>query len=285
MLPTWRTAIAAGLIAGASPSPLAQAPTFSAKREVVRVDALVSADGKAVRGLAQGDFELYDNGVRQTIDFVGFEQGGLNVVLALDVSASLTPKQLGDLRAACKTVVEALTKDDRSAVVTFSEMVSLASPLTSDATNAAAALSAVEASGTTSLMDGVYAAVTVADAPQGRGLVIVFSDGSDTASWLTKAQVSDAARRSNVVIYGVASGRTPAAFLGDMADATGGHSYQIESTADIRNTFLKILAEFRERYVLGYSPQGVTSGGWHRLDVRVKGRRVAVRARPGYLAK
>jgi hypothetical protein len=85
-----------------------------------------------------------------------------------------------------------------------------------------------------------------------------------------------------VVVYGVATGRTETDFLSDITDDTGGRLLQIESTKDIRDRFLTILAEFRERYVLSYTPRGVTRSGWHELDVRIKGRRATVRARPGY---
>jgi hypothetical protein len=45
-----------------------------------------------------------------------------------------------------------------------------------------------------------------------------------------------------------------------------------------------VLDEFRQRYVVSYSPQGVARGGWHELKVAVKGRRVSVKARAGYFA-
>jgi hypothetical protein len=48
--------------------------------------------------------------------------------------------------------------------------------------------------------------------------------------------------------------------------------------------FVGVLEEFRQRYLLSYSPQGVPTGGWHRLEVRVKRRGATVKARPGYLA-
>jgi hypothetical protein len=47
--------------------------------------------------------------------------------------------------------------------------------------------------------------------------------------------------------------------------------------------FLGILDEFRQRYLVSYSPRGVAGDGWHQLEVRIKGRRgVAVKARAGY---
>jgi Ca-activated chloride channel family protein len=284
MLITRWSVTASAIAAAVVPLATSQSPTFSARLEVVRVDALVTSGGRPVRGLTVADFEVFDDGVRQTLDFAGFEQSPLNVILAFDVSASLTASQLQNLRDAGAAALTVLQKDDRAALVTFSEAVSLESPLTIDVSAIESALARVEAHGSTALIDGVYAAVTVADAPQGRGLVIAFSDGSDTASWLPARQAIDAARRSDVVVYGVATGRYELKFLRDITDDTGGKLYQVESTADIRDRFLQILAEFRDRYVLSYTPSGVAKGGWHRLEVKVKGRRANVRARPGYLA-
>ena len=65
---------------------------------------------------------------------------------------------------------------------------------------------------------------------------------------------------------------------------TGGSVLEIESTRDLSQTFLRILEEFRQRYLLSFSPRGVSSTGWHRLEVRVKGRRGTVNARAGYQA-
>ncbi len=60
-------------------------------------------------------------------------------------------------------------------------------------------------------------------------------------------------------------------------------SDQIESTKNLNTIFLGILDEFRQRYLVSYSPQGVAKGGWHRLEVRIKNRKATVIARPGYL--
>jgi hypothetical protein len=57
----------------------------------------------------------------------------------------------------------------------------------------------------------------------------------------------------------------------------------IKSTPELQATFMSILHEFRQRYVISYSPRGVPETGWHPLDVRVKGRRVNVTARRGYI--
>lgn len=140
--------------------------------------------------------------------------------------------------------------------------------------------------GETSLVDGAYAAMTLAE-PGGasRNLILVFSDGHDTSSWLLPERVVESARRSDATVYGVAvrgSGR--AEFLRDLCEVTGGSVVEIESTRDLGATFVRILDEFRQRYVISYSPRGVARSGFHKLQVRVKNRRADVRARAGYFA-
>jgi hypothetical protein len=114
--------------------------------------------------------------------------------------------------------------------------------------------------------------------------MIVFSDGVDTSSFLTADKVLTSARRGNIVAYGVSlhgSGRMP--FLEDLCRLTGGSVIEIESSRDVSGAFVGILNEFRQRYLVSYSPRGVPGQGWHRLDVRVKGRKVQVKARSGYM--
>jgi VWFA-related protein len=136
----------------------------------------------------------------------------------------------------------------------------------------------------TSLIDAAHAGMLLGESDAGRSLLIVFSDGVDTSSWLTADSVLETARRGDVVVYAVEVGDLRESFPRDLSDATGGRLFSVESTKDLSATFSKILEEFRMRYLVSYSPQGVDPGGWHRLDVRVKNRRVTVKARPGYFA-
>jgi hypothetical protein len=106
------------------------------------------------------------------------------------------------------------------------------------------------------------------------------------ARWLSADAVLDAGRRSDAVVYAVSWGAEKnAAFLRDLSEGTGGTLFRVESTRNLSATFVHILEEFRHRYLVSYTPRGVPKDGWHRLDVRVKGRRALVRARPGYLAQ
>jgi Ca-activated chloride channel homolog len=270
-------------IAGAA-APGQQTPTFTSGVEVVRVDVLVTSGGIPVAGLTRNDFELLDNAVPQRIDVLASDQTPLNVVLAFDTSGSLTAERRDHLRGAATGLLDGLRASDKAGLVTFSHVVVQRSTLTSDVGQVRAALDGLSGGGDTALADGCYAALMLGQSEPGRALVIVFSDGVDTASWLPAERVLDAASRADVVAYAVSvnPAATPA-FLKDLTRATGGRLYENRSTADLRDTFLQVLDEFRHRYVLTYTPKSVERAGWHRLTVRVKGRRVDIQARPGYM--
>ena len=263
-------------------------PAFSSKVEAVRVDVLVTEKdgGRVVAGLGPSDFEVFDNGVPQQVDLVSHEQIPLNVILALDMSDSVAGERLDNLRDAGRAVLNGLTSDDQGALVTFSHLVVLGSDLTKDVGTLRTALNEAEAFGNTAVVDGSYAAMMLGESDVGRALLIVFSDGIDTSSWLSADAVLDTARRSDTVVYGVSSGGAGnAPFLHDLSELTGGTLFKVESTKNLSATFVRILEEFRHRYLVSYTPRGVSKDGWHRLEVRVKGRRANVKARPGYLAQ
>ena len=67
----------------------------------------------------------------------------------------------------------------------------------------------------------------------------------------------------------------------ELTSLTGGRLFEVEKTEKLDTIFLSILQEFRQRYLVSYTPRGVTKEGWHKLDVRVK-RGGTVKARPGY---
>ena len=283
---TIHTAMAAALMSAAAMlSAQNQNPTFSSKVEAVRVDVLVTEDGKPVRGLGAADFEILDNGVRQTVDFASSEELPLNVVFTFDLSGSILGERLENLREASHAVIGGLKKDDQAALVNFNDAVVIGPGLTGDTGLVRAAIDRAEPIGNTSLIDASFAGMMLAESDVGRGLVIVFSDGLDTSSWLREKAVLDVAKRSDAVVYGVSAGLGGRAeFLGDLTEQTGGRLFKIESTRGLSAVFLEVLNEFRQRYLVSYSPAGVAQDGWHQLTVRVKGRSATVRARPGYLA-
>jgi VWFA-related protein len=279
-------ALAALTGAAVSASRLQGAPqqAFSSRVEHVRVDVFVTDGGRPVLGLQAEDFEVQDNGVAQRVELVTFEEIPLNVVMAFDVSGSVSDDHLAQLRDAASALTETLRPNDAAGVVTFNNRVRAPSAPSRDLSTVRDAFARLTPSSDTALHDASYTAMLLAESDDGRSLAVVFSDGRDTASFLRPDAVLSAAKRMDVVVYPVLlQGSRPDAFLGELADVTGGRVLQ-SRTADLPATFSAIFNEFRQRYLISYTPRGVSATGWHQLTVRLNGKRGTVRARRGYVA-
>jgi VWFA-related protein len=300
-------ALLCGFPAGAGPYILesAAAQKYRSGVDIVRVDALVTDGRKPLTGLTAADFELRDNGVLQSLDAAALESLPLSVIFVLDTSGSVAGAKMQNLGSAVDLILNALHGEDRAALITFSHRVWLRTPLMSDFPALRAMMSSTSAAGGTALHDAVYAALAVSDAQDSRPLLVVFSDGLDNMSWLSADVVEHAAQRANAVVYGVAVAavagyrstvgagprqlvpyvqyaRGQTDFLDKVADVTGGRVLKADSTDKLPTAFAEVLREFRTRYVLTYSPRGVDTAGWHRIEVKVKSRRADVTARAGY---
>jgi VWFA-related protein len=289
---------AAALVA---PPPAAQ---FRSGVEVVHVDVLVKRGGRPVSGLTADNFELFDSGVRQRIQSVDAGSLPLNIMLALDVSSSTAGRPLRDLKEAAHAVVSLLRAGDRMALLTFSQHAQLRASWTADIGRLRRAIDMTAAEGMTALRDAMFAAMTQREGVTGRMLLIVFSDGHDTASWLSARDIVNAVGRTDVAIHAVQTAPVPSAapailrrellsypqlneafLLPVLATESGGAVISVTDSRQVRAAFLGIVEDFRSGYVLTFSPEGVPRDGWHPLDVRLRGVRGDVRARPGYVRR
>ena len=270
--------IVAGWTAGASTQ-----PTFSSRVEGVRVDVLVTdSSRRPLRGLTPADFLIRDNGVPQQVDVVSFGEIALHVGLAFDLSESVSGARLDQLRSASKALTSELQPADQSGLITFDEVVSLRCPLSLDRSCLDRELAAAVPAGNTALVDGILAAMIAGESDVGRSLLMVFSDGLDTASFLNTERVLDMGRRSDVVVYSIASKDARPDFLEELSELTGGRLHEVGRDEELSKTFRAILDEFRHRYLVTYTPRGVAKDGWHKLEVRVNKPGARVKARPGY---
>ena len=294
-------------VALAAATTLAQAPQFRSGVDAVRVDVLVTDGRRPVAGLAPEDFELKDSGVVQSIAAVALADVPVSVMVALDVSASVKGQALDELKRGVASAIAALEPRDRAALLTFSSDVRLRHDWSGEFDPLKATVNDLRGAGGTSLWDATFAALTFSDpTPTVRRLVLVFSDGEDTSSWLPRGSVIEKAGRTDVVVYSVEmrtaapqrrlryrsgielskSDRTAwieSPFLRELADATGGDALVTTHAGDLRQAFSRILTEFRTRYLLTYSPSGVDESGWHPIEVKLKNRKGKVTARRGYL--
>jgi VWFA-related protein len=277
---------------------------FRTTTEAVPVDVFVGKDGKAVAGLAREDFEVYDDGKQQQIDFVSTGTVPVNVMLVLDTSTSVAGETLTHLRAAADGFLRELTLEDRAGLLTFSHHLKLRSGLTSEHEPLSRLLDGVVAEGATSWRDALFATLEILELVRERPMVLLFTDGADTYSWLTEDQMPSILERSDAVVYAVAreEGRmTPDGTtlgerfrearreragrlrgLRELAEMSGGRLVETRSSDGLQATFLEILNEMKSRYVLTYSPSSPMREGWHAIEVKVKRKGAEVHARKGY---
>jgi VWFA-related protein len=198
-------AVAVAALSALHPAGQQQAPVFRTGIDVVRVDVLVTEKNRPVTGLREGDFEVFDNGVRQQPRLIT-EREALTLVLALDTSASVRGRKLSDLVEATRSVLDDVRPGDRVALLTFSERLALECAPTTDLSAVRARLTHLSGAGSTALNDAVFAGVWLAGREAQRSLVLVFSDGRDTMSWLKPVSVEQSIIRSGALVYGVTAG-------------------------------------------------------------------------------
>jgi VWFA-related protein len=293
-----------GVGAMLAPLLLAQSPpVFRAGVESVSVDAFVARKGAPVLGLRAEDFVVKDNGVPQRVELVDRKAIPTTVVLALDRSASVSGEKLTLLRAAARACLADLRARDEAALLAFDARIELRHEATTDRSAIGAALDGLEAGGATSVLDALYLGLKRRWGT-GLPLVVLFTDGEDSASWLENDDVLQAARESSTLLHVIGTearglrfarssrgaGFSPVAtesgyvyLLRRAAEITGGTYWAVESADHLEATFREVLATANARYVLRYEPQGVARQGRHRLEVSVRRGGVDVRARQEYV--
>jgi VWFA-related protein len=287
-------------IAGALVLPIVQAgqPVFRVSVEAVRLDVSVTRHDQPVTGLTRDDFIVTDHGVPQVIQTVAPDDGPLSLILVVDTSDSMAGKKLEDLKQAGRALLDVLRPADRTALVSFSQQILVPLPLTSNRDAARAALASLQALGATALRDALFTALQLRPTDTSRPLILIFSDGVDDASWLTRDEVLEAVRRAGITIDAVEIGATRARripgsrgirdmrpvedLLRDAADVSGGETWLAGSSDELSQLFTHALEAMRTRYLISYVPEGVPRDGWHDVRVRLAQGSADVRTRTGY---
>jgi Ca-activated chloride channel family protein len=259
---------------------------FSSRVNLVEVYATVTdAQGNPVIGLEAGDFDVYEDGVRQDIAVFTAGDFPLAVALAIDRSASMAGERLAMARSAARTFIEALRPTDRSMLIAVSSEIDVVAPLDTDRTTALAALAGLQAWSTTSLHDAIIRCLGLIEPAPGRRALIVLSDGVDRYSTATAADVVARARATPVLIYPIALGTIRPPLFVELAVLSGGRSFAVADPRRIGDTLAAIATELRHQYLIGYTPRRPWSPGrgeWRALRVDVRRSQMRVRAREGY---
>ncbi len=283
--------------AAAQRSPQDDVPVIRADVEVVNILATVrDRKGRYVADLSRQDFDVYEDGVKQNIEYFNYESGEqaqpLTIVMLIDTSGSVKDKLRFEQQAASEFLQATLRENvDLAAVIQFDSEVNLVQDFTYDFKTLENAILDIRAGGATMLYDAVFLAVEdLLSGEVGRKVIVILSDGADTQSVITSDQAIRVAQNEDVLIYGIGV-RSPGFDsnfdkIREFANSTGGLFFKSKASLQrLREVFAQINQEIKNQYSLGYIPSNPTrDGSFRRISVKVKRSGLKVTHRKGYYA-
>jgi Ca-activated chloride channel family protein len=256
---------------------------------------VADATRRLVSGLTQEDFEIFDNEKPQLISFFQNEVQPITVVVMLDTSGSMT-LTLDLLRQGAEQFLIRLLPEDKGRVGAFNDKIQFSSRFTSDRDQLVTDVKNLDYGNGTRLWDAIGASLDELKGVEGRRVVLVFTDGDDTASRIGLGTVIDRARADEVMIYAIGleshyiggpNGQMvhtkPDSGLRKIADETGGGYFELKKATELGSTFTKVAQELHSQYVLGFAPTQLDNKV-HKLAVKLKQPGLTARARRSYLA-
>jgi Ca-activated chloride channel family protein len=277
-----RLAALALALVSLAPCARAQEGDITLRVDVRLVNVFVNVtdqNGAIVGGLTRDDFAVYEDGRPQQISL--FERESelpLNLVLAVDTSGSVF-KDRALIASASRTFIHALLRSqDQMSLLEFATFVREVTPFTNREQQLDRGLNALRGGEATALYDAIYLGSGRLGPKQGRKILILVSDGGDTASDIDYARALEQALRNEVMIYSIidvpiaaSAGRDTGGehALITLAEQTGGKSfYAAEGGLD--KAFARVSEDLRTQYLLGYYPKKQEPGlNFHRLRVTI----------------
>jgi Ca-activated chloride channel family protein len=286
------------------PQDPAQGGVFRSGVDLVSVSATVrDRRGRAVADLTAADFQVFDRGVARPIAEFRTDAAPVSVAILFDVSGSmdLASRALAARFAAHHVLSWLEHGRDEAALFAFDSRLHEVAPFTVDTRALQGALGEVDPFGATSLHDAIAdTAKRISERANSRRAIIVLTDGIDTASRLTPADVSGIASEIDVPVYVVAvvlpidnpdaNGRPSdendvpltVGTIRELAAWTGGELFYASTPSDTSKVARQIVRELRQQYLIAFEPS--TGAGWHPIEIRTTKKNLTVRARGGYVA-
>lgn len=276
----------------------AQSATYSVDVRLVRlVVSVKQSSGVPVTDISRDEFSVEDSSVPQTI--AAFERNTslpLSVAILIDTSASTNidlHTEVNSLLHFLPALLNAGNPQDTFALFSFNWRTTLEVDYARDMRRADRVLNRLHGEGGTSIYDALCLAADTLRNREGRHVMVVVSDGNDTASYRKFEDAERALEHADAVLYPIAvlpiendAGRSIGGehALQMLAGATGGRTFFPESYGRIDQAFGQILTDLRTQYLLGFYPAGVPEnrGSFHPVKVTVRRRGLQVNVRSGY---
>ncbi|PYX97814.1 MAG: VWA domain-containing protein [Acidobacteria bacterium] len=282
-----------------SDSGTSQEPESTVKVDVKLVNVFVTVTdehGSPIANLKKDDFHLREDGKEQKISVFGRESAlPLSIVLAIDTSLSTRKDLPLELTSARRFSHAILRPVDALSLYQFSEVVNEVSPFTSDVKQIDRAIDRIRLGAATALYDALYLGSQALDTRQGRKVMVVITDGGDTASKVDYKEAVRAAQEAEAIVYSIivvpieeSAGRDTGGehALIQLSTDTGGKYFYAGSLPQLDDAFKQISDELRTQYLLAYYPsQRYSDSSFRRIQVSVTGETGSpykIRHRAGY---
>ena len=273
---------------------------FRSRLDVKLVNVFVNvtdSTGAIVGGLTSKDFAISEDGRPQTIQvFERQSELALNLTLAIDTSGSVFKDRQLDISASRKFVHALMRSQDQMSLLEFATYVRELTPFTNKVSQIDHGLDRLRGGDATALYDAVYLGASRLGPKEGRKVLVLVSDGGDTAKSTSYSDALEEALRSEVMIYSIIDVPIEASAGRDLggehalitlSEQTGGKSFYA-SEGGLDKAFARVSDDLRTQYLLGYYPHNQEPGRtFHRLQVTIP--RAApdafnIRHRTGYYA-
>lgn len=234
-----------------------QIDTRQSSEDINRVFVYVTDGvGSPLTSFRIGNFSILEAGAPGVPFEVGTVNDGLYIAIVIDRSGSMAGAKTTATNAAAVNLVNAMSGTDQAALIEFSDSPSTTVGFTTNKTTLTNAINAGVASGSTSLYDSVKAGADLLRSQSGRRLLLVLTDGADTASTSTVEEAIDSVNSEGLSCYTVGLGTSGIDFEGDIlqriASDTGGTFNSSVDGSTLSAIFLGILQRFNNLVYIKY---------------------------------
>jgi Ca-activated chloride channel family protein len=280
-------------------------PVLRQKIQVVTLTAsVVDRDNRPITGLQPGDFEIYEDKIKQNIEYFSDVDVPVSIGIIFDASASMQNK-LAKAKEALKSFIATSHPEDDFFLVAFNRQARLLADFV-DGDEVLRKMNAINPEGDTALYDAVFMGLEkLKDARHKKRALIVISDGQDNCSRYNLRELSKNIKENDALIYTFSIAEVQGGNCGqlcqmysrrtmeEMAEVTGGKAFFPANLEDLEQATSLVALELRQQYSLGYVPTNANPDGkWRKIAVRVlpqkgpktRAQRVIVRAKDGYFA-
>jgi Ca-activated chloride channel family protein len=270
--------------------------TFSADTRLVPLNVTVTdKSGRLVTNLPESAFQVFENGVPQTIRLFKREDVPVSMGLIIVDSGSMREKRQGVETAALAMVTDSNPQDEVF-IVNFNDEVYLDADFTNDTKLLKSGLTKIDSRGGTAMRNAIRDSIEhlKKKAKRDKKVILVVTDGNDNASTISLDALIKLAQEHNVLVYAIGrlaeedKGEASKAkrALGSLVERTGGLVYYPKGVEEVDRIAHEVAHDIRDQYTIAYTPSNTALDGTYRqikLAVKAPGNPVA-RTRSGYYA-